>query len=94
MNRYPTMPDEDPAMTTDRNTTLRVSRQAIKDWHPLLVEVHAPTDPTEAPDPTLSPAYIEVLRVRLRDLLKPRYPGDTGRVSCSPYWPLDGIYFP
>ena len=89
MKTYTAMPNEDPAMITDRNTALRFSRQAIKDWHPLFVEVHAPTDPTEAPDPTLSAAYIEVLRVQLRA----RYPGDTGRVSCSPYWPLDGMRF-
>ena len=68
-------------------------RFSPKHWHPMFVEVHAPTDPTEAPDPTLSAAYIEILRVRLRDLFKPRYPGDTGRVSCSPYWPLDGMRF-
>lgn len=58
-----------------------------------MLDAHAPTDPTEAPDPSLSASWFKVLSARLKDAYKPRYPGDTGRVSCSPYWPLDGMRF-
>lgn len=65
----------------------------IDDFTFIIPPMTRPLDVKDAPDPTLSPAFREILRVRLRDLFKPRYPGDTGRVSCSPYWPLDGMRF-
>jgi len=67
-------------------TSFRFTKRARLDrWRPLLESVR-PTDPRDAPDPTISPAYAEIQHNALLSAYSPRYPGDTGRVSCPLIW--------